>query len=155
LSTDILDDMAYSYKVFLMPMVGGHRSRDALAVEFLPYDPEKEDEYTRAVSLIKPRRVPVANLGMLKAKQVVSRVSLAIAPKGFNMGTHTRAWKYWKVRPPSGSPNPSDCDTKYCQFDDLHEDYSYTAEWVDFLVRQFADDAVYESVRTYRPAGQP
>ena len=71
------------------------------------------------------------------------------------MDTHTRAWKHWKVRPPSGSPNPADCDTKYCQFDDLHEDYSYTEGWVDFLVTQFADDAVYESVRSYRPTGQP
>jgi hypothetical protein len=154
LSADILGDMAYSYKVFLVPMVGGHRSADALAVEFMHYDPEREEEYAKIVSLVKPRRVPVVNLGRLKASQVVSRVSAAIAPKFFNMDTHTRAWKYWKVRPPSSSVNPTDCSTKFCQFDDLHEDYSYSQEWVDFLVEQFADDDVYRSVRAYRPVAE-
>lgn len=150
LSADILGDMTYSYKVFLMPMLGSHRSRNALAVEFVHYDPEKPEEYDKVVALIKQKPVPVLNLGMLKPSAVASRVAEKIYPKVFNMDTHTRAWKYWKVRPPKGSPNPADCDTKYCQFDSLHGDYGYTEEWVDFLVKQLRDDTIYNTVRMYR-----
>lgn len=154
LSPDILGDMAYSYKVFLLPMVGSHRSRDSLAVEFVHYDPEKPEEYDKAVSLIKRKLIAVINPGKLKPSHVVARVAPAIGPKVFNMDTHTRAWKYWNVRPPAGSPNPADCDTKYCQFDEPHRDHLYTDEWVDFLVKELADDATYKKVRTYRPTAQ-
>ena len=39
LSDDIFGDMAYSYRVFLLPNIGSHRSRDSVAIEFIPYDP--------------------------------------------------------------------------------------------------------------------
>jgi hypothetical protein len=155
LSTDILGDMAYSYKVFLLPMTGSHRSRDALAVEFVHYDREKPQEYDKAVSLIKRKLIPVINLGKLNPSHVVTRVASAIAPKVFNIDTHTRAWKYWNVRPPRGAPNPTDCNSTYCQFDDLHRDYAYTDDWVDFLVKELSDDATYKAVRAYRPQAQP
>lgn len=154
LSTDILDDMAYSYKVFLVPMLGSHRSRDSLAVEFIHYDPEKAEEYDKTVSLIKRKLIPVINPGKLRPSDVVARVASAIHPKAFNMNTHIRAWKYWNVRPPVGSPKPADCDTKYCQFDVPHRDYLYTDEWVAFLLKELADDATYKKVRTYRPTAQ-
>lgn len=151
LSTEIEGDMAYSYKVFLVPMVGSHRSRDALAVEFVHYDPQMAQEYDRVVTLIKQRTVPVVNPGKFKPLDVVLRVAERIGPKAFNIDTHTRAWRYWKVRPPGSSPNPADCNTEYCQFDVPHRDYVYTEEWVDFLAEQLADDVTYDRVRQYRP----
>ena len=101
--------------------------------------------------MIKQKLVPVVNPGKLKPSHVLPLVASKIAPKVFNMDTHTRAWKFWKVRPPSKSPNPRDCTAKYCQYDEPHGDYLYTDDWVDLLVRELGVDAKYEEVRTYRP----
>lgn len=151
LSPDVLGDMAYSYKVFLIPMLANHRSEDALAIEFVHYDPDQADDYDRTVALIKPRTVAVVSKGKLKPSHVLPLVVAKIAPRVFNMDTHTRAWKYWKVRPPADSPNPTDCKTKYCQYDEPHGDYLYTDDWVDLLATELGDDAKYEEVRSYRP----
>lgn len=150
LSDEILGDMAYSYKVFLVPVVGNHRTRETLAVEFVRYDPEKSQEYDKTVAMIKQRLVPVVNPGKLKPSHVLPLVASKIAPKVFNMDTHTRAWKYWKVRPPTSSPNPAQCKTNYCQYDQPHGDYLYTDDWVEFLANELRDDAIYEEVRTHR-----
>ncbi len=150
LSPDVLGDMAYSYKVFLIPMLAGHRSKDALAVEFVHYDPDHTREYDKTVALIKPRTVAVVSKGKLKPSHVVPLVAAKIAPKAFNMDTHTRAWKHWEVRPPVGAQDPVDCQTKYCQYDEPHGDYLYTDDWVEFLAEELRDDATYEEVRTFR-----
>lgn len=65
LSSDVLVDMKYSFKVFLVPNTGNHRSKDALAVEWVTYDPsdpESAATYTRTLGLIKKQHVPVANI---------------------------------------------------------------------------------------------
>ena len=150
LSDEIAGDMAYSYKVFLLPVVGNHRTRETLAVEFVRYDPDKSEEYDKAVAMIKRRLVPVVNPGKLKPSHVVPLVASKIAPKVFNMDTHTRAWKYWKVRPPVGSPDPEDCKTEYCQYDEPHGDHLYTEDWVDFLVEQLSNETTYNAIREHR-----
>jgi hypothetical protein len=46
--------------------------------------------------------------------------------------------------------NPEGCKTKYCQFDQVHSDYIYTQEWVDFLVRKLSDEAEYNRLLAYK-----
>jgi hypothetical protein len=148
LSGDILGDMTYSFKVFLLPVTGNHRTRETLPIEFIPYDPNS-DEYDQAISMIKQRLVSVLNLNVLRPSHVVERVAIKIAPKRFTMNTHIRSWKYYKVRPPSNSENPVDCKTEYCQFDWAHGDYLYSEKWVDHLVTELSDDDTYGRVSTY------
>lgn len=152
LTDEIAGDMAYSYKVFLVPVLANHRTRETLAVEFVHYDPENMDDYDRAVALIRQRIVPVINPGRLKPSQVVEQVAPRIAPKTFNVTTHTRCWKYWRVRPRPGSAAPALCETRFCQYDEPHGDYLYTEEWVDFLVSQLTDDETYAAMRSGRQA---
>jgi hypothetical protein len=145
LSPAVANDMAYSYKVFLVPMIGANRSKDALPVEFLHYDPNNP-EHDRVVTLIKQKLIPGINVGVMKATQVAERVAQAIAPLRFTTNMHTLAWKHWGVRPATGASDPAACKIEYCQYDPLHKDYAYTEEWVQFLVFQLGDENIYNQV---------
>jgi Protein of unknown function (DUF3644) len=57
LSIEQLQDMQFSYKVFLFPKPANHERAADLAVEFIKYDannPEETDRINRALVLIKP-----------------------------------------------------------------------------------------------------
>ena len=94
LSATILGEMAYSYKVFLVPMIGNHRAKDALAVEFVPYDADNPEEYDALVTLIKQKFVPVLNVGMLKPSQVAAKVRENIGRSFGPSYHHARAWRH-------------------------------------------------------------
>jgi hypothetical protein len=57
LSTNVLSDPLYSFKVFLIPKPANRESSADIAVEFVKFDPSNAEEmarYNRVVSLIKP-----------------------------------------------------------------------------------------------------
>lgn len=156
LSTEILGDMAFSYKVFLVPMLGNHRSEDALAVQFVPYDPSNPAEYDRLVGLIKQKFIPVLHAGMLTPTKVAEQVAKAIKPLPFGVSHHhVRAWRYWSVRPKREAPEPSATHPKYCVYDNVHKDYLYTEEWVQFLIEEFQKPGLYEAVMGKTPSSAP
>lgn len=66
LSSDVLGDPRFSYKVFLIPRPANSEGSADFAVEFVKFDNSKPDEmekYRRIVSLIKPSTVTVGSLG--------------------------------------------------------------------------------------------
>jgi hypothetical protein len=71
LSTEQLQDMQFSYKVFLFPKPANHQGGADLAVEFVKYDhsnPEEMARISRAVALIKPPTTTISQApGMLTA----------------------------------------------------------------------------------------
>lgn len=148
LSDDIAGDMDYSYKVFLFPNTGSHRSHDSLAVEFIPHDPNDPEQVRKVIALVKERHVSVANLDKLKPSDVAEQVAQALGPqKRFSASHHhVKCWRYFKVRPPKDSDNPAQCKTEYCQYDELHKDYGYTKKWVEFLIAELQDDEKYRIV---------
>ena len=63
LSPEQLQDMQFSYKVFLFPKPANHQGSADLAVEFIKYDATNPDEMARinrAVALIKPPTTTIA-----------------------------------------------------------------------------------------------
>jgi hypothetical protein len=148
LSADVQNDLAYSFKVYLVPKIGNQASKDSVAVEWIKYDPSKPDEmrqYEKVVAMIKPKEVQIANLGLLKPTQVANGVAAAL-DKRFTTYDHKLCYEHFKIRPPSGAPDPSACNPQFCVYDDLHKDYCYKPEWVDFLAQKLADPALYESI---------
>lgn len=148
LSDDIQSDASYSFKVFLVPKVGVHAKSSDLAIEFVKYDPSKPEEmkqYDRVIALIKPKQVSVANLGGLKASQVVAQVSTRLGRK-FSLNVHAKCWRHFNTRPVKGSATPEVCDNRYCYYDVLHQDYVYTSAWVDFLVEKLTDAQTFAIV---------
>lgn len=157
LPDELVNDPRYSFRVYLVPKATGRPGAADIAVEFIAYDPnapQEMEQLKRVVTLIKERQVPVANLELLRAGQVVERVKTALSAP-FNMGTHTLAWHHYSVRPPSRSEKPERTKPRYCVYDKAHRDYLYTPEWVDLLVKQLAGPTEYERVTGKKPPVPP
>jgi len=155
LPDEVVNDPKYSFRVYLVPKVTTKPTSADVAVEFVPYDPkipEEADGLKRLTALIKERQVPVANLGYLKASQVVTQVRTRLGVP-FNLSHHVRAWQHYDVRPKGGSERPEKTKGRHCVYDTVHKDYVYTQEWVELLCKELTDTAKYQTV-TGRPPPQ-
>lgn len=155
ISQEITNSGQYSFKAFLI-QVANHNSDGALPIQFIHYDKltdEQKSEVDNLSVLIKYKHHSILNNGYLKPKEVVIQVQkglgdLKIQRNGklvdkFNLDTHVRCFKKFNVRPPSKSTARHKTETKYCIYDQPHNDYLYTKEWVKFLIAELADDAKY------------
>lgn len=158
ISPDITASGKYSFKAFLI-QVANHKTEHTLPIQFVHYDKmsnEEKEQVKHLVAMIKFKNVPVANIDTMRAGDVVKKVQSALgnptvdrngklAPR-FNLAIHTRCWKRYKARPPSGSAAPQDTNKSYCVYDKRHNDYGYTQEWVDFLIAKLKDNAEFDNV---------
>lgn len=154
LSADVQNDLAYSFKVFLVPKIGNHANKDSVAVEWIKYDPSKPEEmrqYEKVVAMIKPKEVQIANLGLLKATQVAQHVAAKLGKRFTNYDLKL-CYEHFKIRPPNGAPDPSACNPQFCVYDDLHKDYCYKREWATFLVQKLSDPVLYKNIIAERKA---
>lgn len=146
----IYQDPKFSFRVYLIPKIGNHASTSDIAFEFVKYDPSKPSDneaLQKQVALIRERQVPVVNPGKYKPSEVARIVAEKIG-RSFTVTNHTLAWKYYKIR--ESGERPESCKTNFCQFDQVHRDYVYTQEWIDFLVTKLSEEDEYEKVRSYR-----
>lgn len=150
LSEQIYQDQKFSFRVYLIPKIGNHANSSDIAYEFVKYDPNNPKELEgviKQIALIREKRVPVANQGKFKPSDVAKLVSEKIN-RPFNVHNHTQAWKFYKIR--KSGETAEDCRTEYCQYDEVHRDYIYTQDWVDFLVLKLSDKDEYNNVITFR-----
>lgn len=152
LSDHALNHSGYAYRVFLVPKIANRENSADSAIEFVHFD--EADEEQRATLqkmnvLIKDKHVPIANLDVKRPTEVVTAVSREL-PLVFNMHHHTKAWKYFRVRPASNSTQPQHTNPSYCVYDKAHKDYLYTKAWITKLISELSDPTKYEQV-TERP----
>lgn len=57
-----------------------------------------------------------------------------------------RCWKYYKIRPETGSKNPENTKIEYCFWDKTFGQYGFTQKWVDFLIQEFQDKEKYKKI---------
>src|ERR1041385_5205666 len=158
ISPDIQSSGKYSFKAFLI-QVANHPSADAVPIRFVHYDKLSTDErkqIDQLAAIVKVKPTPVFNLDLMKPGEVVKKVQQGLGnPKvrrsgkmvdKFTSDTHTRAWKKYKVRPPSKSTTPWETDPKYCVYDKLNGNYGYTTGWVEFLVDKLGYDVEFDSL---------
>jgi hypothetical protein len=64
-----------------------------------------------------------------------------------------RAWKHYKVRPDSSAPRErrSKTNADYCRYDEAHNDYPYSQQYVDFIVTELASPDRFKSVIGWEP----
>lgn len=139
-SDDVRLDPAYDFKVYLVPKSAGGPAAD-LAMEFVRLEdltPEQRDHVQAGTVLIRDRHVEVANVDRLRASEVVEQVRAAWPQ--FNLYYHTLAYRFYKVRPKGKSEHPEATDTRYCFFDVVHRDYTYTQAWVEKLQSELDGD---------------
>jgi len=150
LTDDIYQSPEFSFRVYLIPKIGNHQSSSDLALEFVKYDSSKLEDMEalkHLVALIKQRQVPVVNLGTYKPSRVAKLVAERIN-RIFKTHHHMLAWKMYKVR--QSGENPEGCNSQYCQFDQVHNDYIYTQQWVDFLITKLSDEVEYNRLLAYK-----
>ncbi|MDE0453904.1 MAG: DUF3644 domain-containing protein [Gammaproteobacteria bacterium] len=148
LANDDLNHPGYAYRVFLVPKIVNHENSADSAIEFVHFDETDEDQQDtlrKMNVLIKDKRVPITNLDVKKPAEVVAKVSGSL-PFLFNMHHHTTAWKYFKVRPETGSDRPQQTDSSYCVYDNAHKDYLYTKAWVSKLIGELSDATRFEEI---------
>jgi hypothetical protein len=146
LPDSIYQDSKYSFRVYLIPKVGNHESSSDMALEFINYDPSHKDDIRnldKIVALIKEQRIPVVNSGTFKPCQVAREVEKTIE-KPFKIHHHTLAWKMYKIR--KAGKEAKNCNSKYCHFDEPHQDYVYTQEWIDFLIKKLSSENEYRKL---------
>ena len=117
---------------------------------------EEKKNVERVAALVKERLVPVANDDKFKPGTVVEKVQKAWGNKAiikgkkkvdkFNLDTHTRCWKKYKVRPENNSLHPEATNSKYCIYDSMNKNYGFTQAWIDFLIEKMSDESEYNSL---------
>lgn len=150
LDDSVFSDNKYSFRVFLIPQLGNHRSSSDCAVEFVQYDPKHPEEFDaikKDITLIKEKRIPVANQGKYKPQMICNALSEKLGIK-ISISLHTKAWKHYKVRNQGMQANG--CNTMYCQFDEAHNDYIYTQDWIEFLYKEFQNPDRLEEIRNQK-----
>ncbi len=159
ITTDVLNSGEYAFKAFLI-QVANHKSKDALPIQFFfSFDKmtDEEKKKSRKNRCINQRKhIPVANDDKIKPGTVVEMVQRALGNKSivkgkkrvdkFNMDTHTRCWKKYKIRPETGSSHPERTNTKYCVYDSMNKKlWLYTSVGY-FLIEQMNKDEEYNSL---------
>lgn len=158
LDPGILQSSEYSFKAYLI-QVASHKSKDALPIQFVNYSnltDEEKASLSAFVAMTKEKHIFVANKGTLKPGAVVKKVQEALGnPKvsrakkqidKFNMDTHTRCCKKYKVWPSDKKNAPEQTRSEFCIYDEPNNSYLYTAEWVEFLIKMMNTQGEYESL---------
>lgn len=151
LPDQVIQSQDYCFRAFLIPKLGNHANSSDIAIEFVRYDPENEDEmklYEKQVAFIKEKIVQAADQGKFLPKTVVEMIQDRTGKQDFSVHLHTKAWKLFQVR--TSTPTPSTCKTKYCQYNEAFKQVVYTQAWVDFLCEKVLDPVEFERIKHYR-----
>lgn len=138
LPQEVYDSQEYSVKLLQIPKIS-NTNRTDLAVEFVNWNSLSEEDrenYNKITTIIKDKIVKqnVSNANMLKPIAVRNAVKEKTGEE-ISQSNHTDLWKAFSVRPGTKSDAKFDTVIKYCVYDEPHNDYLYTSEWVDFIVR--------------------
>lgn len=138
LPQEVYDSQEYSIKLLQIPKISNTKRSD-LAVEFVYWNTiseEDKENYNKVTAIIKDKIVKhnVSNANMLRPIDVRNAVREKTGVE-ISQSNHTDLWKAFSVRPHAKSEAKFDTITKYCIYDEPHNDYLYTSEWVDFIVK--------------------
>jgi hypothetical protein len=84
-----------------------------------------------------------------KPNQVAPLVSQR-SGKTFTHRNHAQAWLKFGVRPRAGAPSPQATTKSYCVYHAAHKDYTYSEDWVTFLVNQIATEEGFANIRSQK-----
>lgn len=140
LDPEVAGDMAYDFRIVLIPQLGPKTEAD-VAMTFVrleELEPEQREQVEQALTIVREKLIPVANLGALLPNQVVRRVATELGSR-FTSHDHTVCWQHFEVRPAGGSPTPERTKPEFCRWDAAFERHTYTEAWVNYLVRKLSD----------------
>lgn len=144
LSDEVFGSQRYSVKFLIIPKISNTKRGD-LSIDFVREDSLTDEDYNKITAVIKDKIIPqeVANLGKLKPSQVVKKVNDSFLTQDFKLTTsyhHSILCKYYKIKPNNKGDDPFNTDTRYCCYDEAHNDYVYTNAWVEFLIENLKEN---------------
>jgi hypothetical protein len=141
LAEEVYNSQEFSVKLIAIPKVAS-ASRNDVSIEFIKWETlssEEREEVQRLTAIVKDKvvRVEGVNTGRHRPSVVVDKVN----EKGivnFSISNHTVLWLIFNVRPSRDNDDPFATNTKYCYYDQAHNDYLYTDNWIEFIVDIFS-----------------
>jgi hypothetical protein len=129
-------------------------------IRAIPIEPRLQQEEQRGQleqmrTIVRDKHVPVSNVDKHRPGDVCKRVSEVLGVKFTASSDHVRAWKHYKVRPPTGAANPRRTDARFCVYDEAHNDYVFTDAWVGRLTSDLSDPENFRKVIGHRPIPLP
>lgn len=142
LSDEVFSSQEYSIKLIQVPKIS-NTNRSDLAVEFVRLDElseEDKEKYEQLTTIIKDRvvKTEAVNVNKYRPSDVLEKVNNELGTD-LNHYDHRCLYTVFSIRPNSQDPkdDPFDTHTDYCMYDEVHGDYVFTKEWIDFLAFNF------------------
>ena len=157
LSDDIMGSPDFAFRVWLVPKPAKHARASDITVEFVPLDqtdPEQMEALEKSIVAIKRVVRETRNETHLLPKEVSRRVHAAIGRRFAASSHNVRAAKHHKVRPDGKSADPTATNADYCVYDQTFKTYVYTEKWVEFLIKEYKDEAKYNRLFGTRLPGK-
>lgn len=140
LRPDIFSTQEFSIKLIQVPKIG-NTERNDLAIEFVNWNSISSDDkikYDKLITIIKDRVIKseAINPSKVKPGKVVKEVKEKCGIK-FSHTDHKYILAVFSIRPFKefdSDQDPFETNTKYCHYDEPHNDYLYQECWIDFLV---------------------
>ena len=145
LPQEIFDSQEYSIKLLQIPKISNTNRHD-LSVEFVNWNAlsdEDRENYNRISTIIKDKVIVqrVSNASLMRPGDVINTVKQQSGVK-LSYNDHTLLWKCFKVRPQTDAAAKFDTISKYCIYDEPHNDYLYSEDWVSLIVRLLRDGII-------------
>jgi len=136
----IFNTQEYSVKLINVPRIT-NTNRNDFAIEFVNWDPSSDDDkenYKKITVLIKDKvqKTEVINPAKLKPSAVVNAVNQSYQ-NCFNHYDHWCLLYIFSIKPTKKDVeniDPFKTNTKYCNYDEAHNDYLYKEEWIAFII---------------------
>ncbi|HFL2715797.1 TPA: DUF3644 domain-containing protein [Legionella pneumophila] len=138
LSEKVFNSSSYSIKLIQVPKIS-NTNRNDLAVDFVNWsslNQADKDSYDKLTTIIKEKVIhqAVVNLGLIKPKRVCEIVEEKCGIK-FSFHDHKCFYVIFGIRPESScDDDPFNTNTKYCHYDELHNDYGFQEDWANLIV---------------------
>ena len=136
------DNLEYQFKV-IYTLTNASKAKS----HFQFVQPESAEGKEIQNVLIKYK--PINDIWPWKPAEVVMLVAQKSA-RNFTSDKHQRAWKMYNARPKSGAIDPAATKPEYCVYHPPYKSYTYSEQWVTFLVTEIADDDCWHALSTYQ-----
>lgn len=136
----VFNTQEFSIKLIQLPKIA-NTNRNDLAIEFVNWNSISEDDrisYEKITALIKDKvqKTEVINPAKLKPGAIVTFVNENYQ-NNFNHYDHKCLLYIFSIKPTKEDGNnidPFETNTKYCHYDEAHNDYLFQEEWSNFIL---------------------
>lgn len=151
LSDEIFNKQEYSIKLIQVPKIA-NTSRNDLAIEFVNWNSLSEDDrnsYEKVTTIIKDKvlKTEAINPGRRKPSDVLKKVNSEIES---TITHYDHKCLYCCLRIRKGSANdindPFDTNTKYCHYDEVHDDYVYQDAWAELIIKGITEGKLTKEI---------